>query len=339
MPDFTEESFKNKKKSDIFLWPKEDFVPPMPSLKVAFLHKVDEKMELYLNGEKVNMLNYDGFVKEKNKNRMISKYRGIDIIDGDNILEAKILSKDGSVKKTIKRKVHLSTSPVKAKVLKEKSSLLSDGKSAPVIAVQFFDSAGYPLRAGMVGTFSVEKPYLSKERLDLLQDNPLSAISGGDKYTVLEDGIAYISLQETTTSGEVKLHFPFQNKNEYTKVWLTSTPREWFIVGFAEGSIGYKKLKKNLKENADVALYHDKKISLFAKGKVGADTLLSIAYDSGKRHDLGVLEELNPSSEYTVYADESLQQNEAPSSKKLYIKIEKKSAPQLHELYNNSFSL
>ncbi|HIP02256.1 MAG TPA: hypothetical protein EYG75_01950, partial [Campylobacterales bacterium] len=325
MPNFTERDFKKEKKTNLFLWPREDFVPPMPSLKVAFLHQANEKMELYLNGEKVDMLNYDGFVKQRNKKRIISKYRGIDIVDGDNILEAKILDKDAKVVKIIKRKIHLSTSPVIAKVLKEKSSLLSDGKSSPVIAVQLFDAAGYPLRFGMVGTFLVEKPYISKERLDALKENPLSNIKGEDKYTVLENGIAYIELQATTTSGEVKLHFPFQNSNEYTKVWLSSSPREWFIVGFAEGTVGYKTLKNTLKQTTESDLYHDKKISFFAKGKVGVDALLTIAYDSGKRADLGILEEINPASEYTVYADESLQQNEAPSSKKLYLKIEKKS--------------
>ncbi len=325
MPSFSEKDFKKEKKSDIFLWPREDFVPPMPSLKVAFLHRSDEKVVLYLNGVKVDMLNYDGFVKERNKKRTISKYRGIDIIDGDNILEAKIFAKNGSQKKVVKRKIHLSTSPVRAKILEEKSSLLSDGKNPPVIAVQLFDAGGYPLRSGMVGTFTVEKPYISKDRLDTLKENPLSIINGKDKYTVLEDGIAYIALQATTTSGEVKLHFPFQNSNEYTKVWLSSTPREWFIVGFAEGSIGYKTIKDALKPSKESNLYHDKQVSFFAKGKIGADALLSIAYDSGKERDLAIVETINPSSEYTVYADESLVQNEAPSSKKLYIKIEKKS--------------
>ncbi len=325
MPSFNEEHFKREKKSDIFLWPREGFVPSMPSVKVAFLHQSDEKIVLYLNGKKVDMLNYDGFVKESNKKRTISKYRGIDVIDGDNIIEAKVFTKDGTLKKVVKRTIHLSTSPVRAEVIESKSLLLCDGKQSPVIAVKLFDGAGYPLRAGMVGTFSVQKPYLSQERLDLLKENPLSSIGGKDKYTVLEDGIAYITLQPTTTSGEVKLHFPFQNSNEFTKVWLSSTPREWFIIGFAEGSIGYKTIKNQLKPSRSPALYHDKKISLFAKGKVGADALLTIAYDSGKRDDVGILETLDPKSEYTVYADESLQQNEAPSSKKLYIKIEKKS--------------
>ncbi len=325
MPSFGEKDFKKHKKSDIFLWPREDFVPPMPSLKVAFLHQSDEKVVLYLNGVKVDMLNYDGFVKARNKKRTISKYRGIDIIDGDNTLEAKVYAKDGALKKVLKRKVHLSTSPVRAKVIEEKSLLLSDGKNPPVIAVQFFDASGYPLRSGMVGTFSVEKPYMSKDRLDTLKDNPLSSINGEDKYTILEDGIAYIALQETTTSGEVKLHFPFQQSNEYTKVWLSSTPRAWFIVGFAEGSVGYKTIKDTLKPSKASHLYHDKQISFFAKGKIGADALLSIAYDSGKERSLEVLEAIDPRSEYTVYGDESMQQNEAPSSKKLYIKIEKKS--------------
>ncbi len=325
MPSFSEKDFKKEKNSDIFLWPREDFVPPMPSLKVAFLHQSDEKVVLYLNGVKVDMINYDGFVKERNKKRTISKYRGIDIIDGDNILEARILAKDGSQRRIVKRKIHLSTSPVRVKVLKEKSSLLSDGKNPPVIAVQLFDAAGYPLRSGMVGTFTVEKPYISKDRLDTLKENPLSSINGKDKYTVLEDGIAYIALQVTTTSGEVKLHFPFQNNNEYTKVWLSSTPREWFIVGFAEGTVGYRTIKDALKPSRGENLYHDKKISFFAKGKIGADSLLSIAYDSGKESDLSIVEAINPSSEYTIYADESMPQNEAPSSKKLYIKIEKKS--------------
>ena len=323
MPAFGEKDFA--KESNSFLWPREGFVPPMPSVKVAFLHKSDEKMVLFLNGKKVDLLNYDGFVKSTDKKSVISKYRGVDIVDGDNILEAKIQADDGKVLKTIRRKIHLSTSPVKAKVLEEKSSLIADGKNSPVIAVQLFDMAGYPLRAGMVGTFSLEKPYLSQERLDALTENPLGDINGKNRYTVTANGIVFIPLQATTTSGEVKIHFPFQNSNEYTKVWLNSVAREWFIVGFAEGTVGYNALKTELMATSEKSVITDKKISLFAKGTVGADTLLSIAYDSGKKDDLGILETIDPKSEYTVYADESLQQNEAPSSKKLYIKIEKKS--------------
>jgi uncharacterized repeat protein (TIGR01451 family) len=319
IPIYTTDSFKKIEKKSGFLWPKEGYVPAMPSIKIAFLHASDEKIELYLNGKKVDMLNYDGFVKSADNKWTISKYRGVDIIDGDNFFEAKIKG----TKRVIKRMVHLSTAPIKAKVITEKSSLIADGKNNPVIAVQLFDAAGYPLRKGMVGEFSVEKPYISQERLAYLQKNPLANNNGEDRYTVSDDGIAFIPIHATSQSGEVKLHFPFQGKNEYTKVWLSSAPREWFIVGFAEGSLGYETLKTSLMKSSVSSLTTDAKVSFFAKGKVGADALLSIAYDSGKRTDLGVLEELDPRSEYTVYADESMQKNEAPSSKKLYVKIEK----------------
>jgi uncharacterized repeat protein (TIGR01451 family) len=320
MPKYTVNSFKEIEKRDTFLWPKEGYVPPMPSVKVAFLHASKEKIELYLNGKKVDMLEYDGFVKSKDTKWTISKYRGVDIIDGDNIFEAKIKG----TSRVIKRTIHLSTAPIKAKIITEKSSLVADGQKNPVIAVQLFDMAGYPLRKGMVGEFSIEKPYISQERLEYLQKNPLANGNGEDRYTVSENGIAFITLHATSQAGEVKLHFPFQRKNEYTKVWLSSAPREWFMVGFAEGSVGYETLKNSLQNRSTSSLKSDAKVSFFAKGKVGTDALLSIAYDSGKKNDLAVLEELNPQSEYTVYADESMQKNEAPSSKKLYLKIEKK---------------
>ncbi len=320
IPKYTRNSFKSIEKKEGFLWPKEGYVPPMPSVKVAFLHASNEKIDLYLNGNKVDMLNYDGLVKSKDTKWTISKYRGIDIVDGDNVFEAKLKG----TKRVIKRTIHFSTAPIKAKIIPEKSSLVADGKKNPVIAVQLFDMGGYPLRKGMVGAFSIEKPYISQERLEYLNKNPLANNNAEDRYTVSENGIAFIEIHATSQSGEVKLHFPFQGKNEYTKVWLSSAPREWFMVGFAEGSVGYETLKTSLMNASTSTLKSDAKVSFFAKGKVGTDALLSIAYDSGKRSDLGVLEELNPQSEYTVYADESMQKNEAPSSKKLYLKIEKK---------------
>lgn len=323
MPKFSSLDFDKYKEDEVFLWPKEDFVPSMPSVKVAFLYSSKDKMHLYLNGKKVDMINFDGDIKSKNQKRVISTYRGVDIVDGTNIFEAKILDKNKDVKRVIKRKIHLSTTPVKAKILKDKSYLVADGKNSPVIAVQFFDNFGYPIRSGKVGTFRLYKPYMSQNTLNRLKDNPLAKISGDDKYTITNDGIAYIELQATSNAGEVKLQFPFQNQNEYTKAWLKAKKRDWFIVGFAKGSIGYEEIKKNLVKTKQDPLYKDGDVAFFAKGTISGDTLLSIAYDSGKRGDLGLLEEINPKSEYTIYGDESVSKNEALSSKKLYLKIEK----------------
>jgi uncharacterized repeat protein (TIGR01451 family) len=316
MPEFGYADFDKYKSG--FIWPKEGYVPPMPSIKVAFLHKTNEKLVLYLNGKKVDMLNYDGAVKSRDKKFVISKYRGIDIVDGDNILEAKVGSK------LYKRKIHLSTSPVKAVILKDRSTLVADGKNPIIIAVKLIDSSGYPLREGMVGKYTVDEPYVPQERLDILRENPLANVASENIYSVSKDGIAYIYLQPTSKSGEVKLHFPFQNSNEYSKVWLNAKAREWLIVGFAKGSVGYETIKNEMKKSNSNELVTDKKVSLFAKGKISSDTLLTIAYDSQKSAS-GLIQEQDLESEYLVYADSTIQKNETPSSKKLYLKIEKDS--------------
>jgi len=318
MPQFNQNSFKNIELKEGFLWPPKGHVPSMPTVKVALLHKSSQKVVLYLNGKKVDMLNFDGSQKSKDGKWVIDKYRGVDIVSGDNILQMKI---DGS-KNGIKRLVHLSTAPVSAKLIKKYSYLYADGKNAPVLAIRLTDMAGYPLRAGMSGEYSVQKPYISEDRFDLLDLNPLQNRPSQSKYIVENDGICYIRLHPTSRSGEVTVEFPFLNKDESIKAWLSSKKREWFIVGFAKGSIGYQKIKEAMKKSDKKELITNNSISLFAKGSIGAKTLLTIAYNSSKKlHSLE--NELDLRGEFTVYGDSSSTKNEAPSSKKLYIKIER----------------
>jgi uncharacterized repeat protein (TIGR01451 family) len=323
MPVYTSLDIQKHTQKQMILWPKEGYLPSMPTLKVAVLHGEKEKLKLFLNNKEVDLLAYDGFVKGKKKQRRISRYTGLDLQKGDNVLVAKLYNKEDTLIKELKRVVHLSTAPVRAEVLEEKSYLQADGKHSAVIAVKFYDASGYPLRSGMVGTYTVEKPYISQEHIDALAKNPLSMMSQENRYTIAHDGIAYIKLKATSKSGEVKLHFPFQNDDTYTKAWLKPSAREWFIVGFAEGSASYKTIQKHLLSTSEERLESGGRVALFAKGKIKADLLLTLAYDSGKETDLGLVDRINPESFYTVYADASLQSSEAPSAKKLYIKLEK----------------
>ncbi len=326
MPIFSTNSFDTFKKKRGFLWPKEDFIPPMPAIKVAFLHQKDDKVELLINGKKVNMLNFDGYVDSKDKKWSISKYRGIDIVDGDNILEMVVKDKSGKEIGRFERKVHFSTSPVKAVIVPEKSYLIADGKNPPVIAVKMYDASGHPLRRGVTGTFELSNPYISMAKSKLYEEDPLLERGERNRFIILDDGIAYIELMPTTVTGEVKLHFEFQEPNQYLTTWLTPKNREWLLVGFAEGSIGYQEIKKDLKKVNSKELLTDGKVSLFAKGTIGKDTLLTIAYKSGrnsKKEKEFIDKDAQNSRQFTIYGDNAIDQNEAPTSKKLYLKIEK----------------
>ncbi len=326
MAEYTTNSFDTFKKKRGFLWPKKDFIPSMPSVKVAFLHKKSDKIELFINGKKADMLNYDGYVNSSNKKWSISKYRGVDIEDGDNILEMVVKDNNSKEVGRFKRKIHLSTSPTRAVVIPKKSYLVADGENPPVIAVKMYDASGYPLRRGITGTYEISKPYISLDKSKLFEDNPIMREGAKNRFVISDDGVAYIQLMPTTMTGEVKLHFEFQEENNYITTWLKPKKQKWFIVGFAEGSVGYQEIKKHLKKGSSKEMVKDGSISLFAKGTIGKDTLLTIAYQSNKKRkkrksfeDEG---EQN-SRVFTIYSDSAIDQNEAPTSKKLYLKIEK----------------
>jgi len=327
MPNYTSKAL-NKGKHREILWPPEGYVPFIPSMKMAIKHPKNERIEISLNDYFVSKVNYDGSVNSKNSENSIELYRGVDLLERSNLIRVKFFNKSNKLVKTLERKVHVSSTPVQAIYVKENSHTVADGKVSPVIAVKFLDDAGHPLRSGMTGTFSVEAPYSSQEVLDQMQNNPLAMQSAESKYTVHSEGIAYIKLQPTTASGEVMLHFNLQGRDEVVRAWLKPALREWIMVGFAEGTVGFNKLSGH-KESLDTISNGDKtikegRVSFFAKGKVKGDWLLTMAYDSGKEtKDAKLFSEIDPEQYYTLYGDSTQQYQEAASRKKLYVKVEK----------------
>nr|MCH9740201.1 hypothetical protein [Campylobacterota bacterium] len=208
----------------------------------------------------------------------------------------------------------------------DKSQLIADGKTSPVVAVQFFDADGYPLREGTQGSYQIEAPYRSQVSLEELENNPLALSASSNRFIIEREGIAYIKLQPTSKSGEAKLSFTMDNQEvKIVKSWLKPEPRDWILVGFAQGSVGYETLKSNSEtsdENSDI--YKDGRVAFFAKGKVKGEWILSLAYDSGKKEEKQKLEEeIDPNQYYTLYGDDSEQHYDASSQKKLYVKLEK----------------
>jgi hypothetical protein len=320
MPIYTASSF-NSIDGEQMLWPPDNFVPSFPSVKIAFVHSIKQKYKLYINDKEVDKLLYDGFVISKDKSKKIEKFRGVQIEPGDNRVLVKLFE-DGSLVKELSSNIHFSHSPSKAVVDKELSYLVADGKHSPVIAVRLYDKDGFIAREGMIGDIKVSSPYSFADNDKEIEQSPLS-IMGKHKYEIRGDGVAYIKLAPTTNSGVVKLNFDFQDRSTYTTAWLKAKQDEWMIVGFAKGSVGYEKIKQNLEYIGDKEIYEDSKVSFYTKGRILGDILLTLAYDSSKKQDLSMLDSVNLKKYYNVYADRSKQINEAPSSKKLYIKLEK----------------
>jgi hypothetical protein len=120
-------------------------------------------------------------------------------------------------------------------------------------------------------------------------------------------------------------------RQQEIRTWLAADPRDWILVGFAEGTVGFNTLSDNqvAAEAAghDDGYFDDGKIAFFAKGRIRGDYLLTLAYDSeSDRHENAnrFRTEVDPDAYYPLYGDQSEQRYEASSQRKLYVKLERR---------------
>jgi uncharacterized repeat protein (TIGR01451 family) len=324
MPIYNENDLQINKTE--ILWPPKDHVPSIPSTKIAVRYPKTDKAEVWLNGARVSMLNYDGKNSSPNQDMAIDTYRGLDLLSGENKIEIRLYDASGKIYETLKREIFIANTPAKIVYMPKLSNPVADGINPCIIAVKFLDANNKPLRQGMIGSFLVNEPYRSLSSVELFKNNPLAAtFQSGNKYIVGPDGIAYIALQPTTQTGEVTLNFKLEYKEDYIKVWLKPSMRKWIMVGFAEGSVGYNTLKKHQESLRDTkeGVVREGQVSFFAKGSIKADWLLTMAYDTGKdTENTRYFGTIDPNTYYTIYNDDTTQAYDAASRKKLYIKLE-----------------
>ena len=307
MPKYTPQDVAKLGKKPKIIWPPKGWVPNIPSTRFAILLPKGHSVELRLNGSKVDMVHYEGIIRSSNKDMRIIHFKGIDLNEGANRFVA-IVKKGKNVIAKLSRDIYVeSHAPASVEFLKQYSYLKADGRHSPIIAVRFRGKSGHLLRGGLVGTFKIKGGY-----------EPLRVSNGKAQYKIDSKGIAYIKLKPTTKAGELTLDFG-NNLKVTTK--LKPYLREWIVVGFAKGTIGYETIKSHLKKGGS-DIYHKGRVAFFAKGKVLGKWLLTIAYDSGKsKREL--FDAIDPKKYYTIYNDASIQKSEAPSTKKLYLKLEK----------------
>lgn len=311
-----------------WLYPEEKELPPIPSTSIVLQHPDDQLPELWLGGEKVSLLNYEGMQRNKAKHAALSIWRGVDLKEGDNHFRIVLKGRGGELADSLERTVHYSSPPVRAEWVEEQSDLVADGKRIPVIAIRFSDAEGQPAREGIQGYFRIDPPYRAEENpkaLDTIRTEQ------GFPYRVGPDGIALIRLMPTSSSGEAVLHLPLANREKEIRVWLEPEMRDWILVGFGEGSVGFNTLRGQAqpisKASEKEGLYKDGRSAFYAKGKVLGKFLLTAAYDTAKtKGEVGrsLHQTIDPGTYYTVYGDTSEQQYDAASSSKLYLKLERK---------------
>ena len=325
-----------------WVWPSEEFSPGVPVTKVGVKHQPGSRIEIMVNGVKVNPLAFEGTITNDLKLSALSVWRGVRLVDGDNRFEAIQYGKNGRKLGSIERSVYLAGRPVKATLVPELSKLIADGTTPVQITVKLTDSKGKPARPTMVGQYSVYSPHKVWEQVAGSHNDPQEPNSSRGQFLIGRDGMTRLFIQPTVRSGEAVLKIRLQGNDEEVRVWLTARRKEWVLVGLAEGTVGYNTVTGNMQSLEDSGgeedLYTDGRVAFFAKGQIKGEYLLTMQYDTAGPHGAageGLNGTINPDTYYTLYGDGAEQDYEAPTSKKLYLKIEKK---QFYALFGDTSS-
>ncbi|MCC5887149.1 MAG: cadherin domain-containing protein [Gammaproteobacteria bacterium] len=330
LPEFRGAELAALDGSHAIVWPTAEFLPRIRAVHFAVKHPIDQRAEARINGVPVSPLLFEGAKKFEAQGIGMSVWNGVPLQDGDNLLEVRFFKGREQVAE-LSRQVRFAGGPVRAELVPERSVPVADGIEPPIIAIRLYDRTGSPVRPGMTGSFTVREPYQAYEsEREQTQINLNSMGNRRSSYVVREDGIAFIQLQPTTRSGEVVFDFEFADRrSDEIRTRLTPAMRDWILVGFAEGTVGYQTLSGNMQAAQDVGhddgIVTDGRVSLFASGSIQGKYLLTMAYDSkGSSDDLG--SQIDPNRFYTLYGDASQQGYDAESQRKLYLRIERDTA-------------
>ena len=321
-----------------WLYPAEDYVPRAGATRIAIKHLPGQVVTLrYIQGEDVSGLSFEGTQLNAAGTVAVSVWRGVPITEGSNRFEAQVIE-NGQVVQHLERRVNYSSVPARAELVPAESELVADGVHKPVVAVRIFDASGRPVRSGTTGGYRINPPYVPAQLQEQMQQRQLA---GPDRFEPTwriegDEGVAYIELAPTGDAGTLVLNFDFQptpqsGRKQELRAWLEAPQRDWIVVGFASGTVGYDTLKGNAQPlpgaNTKDGTYTDGQVSLYAKGRVLGKWLLTLAYDSDKpeekRRRQSLLSTIDPQAYYTLYGDGAGQGHDAASQDKLYLKLER----------------
>uniref|UniRef100_UPI0035CBEA90 hypothetical protein n=1 Tax=uncultured Sphingomonas sp. TaxID=158754 RepID=UPI0035CBEA90 len=324
-----------------WLFPQADHNPRAPVLRVVIKHAPGQRVALRLNGAVVEPLNFDGSDEDRARGVAISRWTGLALHDGDNLLEARVLDAHGAVTTTLTRIVHYANTPSRATLVAAASRPTADGITRPLIAVRVTDRDGRPVRAGTPVPYRVDSPYFAAQEAGAQQGRQLAGIERAKTlaHVVGDDGLAFVALEPTRQPGAVRIVITTKQdtltQDSEIKTWLSAPAGKWVVVGFGKGSVGYDTLSraKGLgRSSHDVVT--DGQLALYAKGRIKGSWLLTMSYDSDRKldRDRGLLGTIDPNRYYTVYGDGTQQAYDAPTQGKLYLRLERR---QFYALYGD----
>ena len=327
------DSWLDRQTADVeWVYPQPERTPSARSVNVGIKHGVRDTVRLFLNDRSVPGLNYTGRDIASTKTAAISRWRGVDILEGRNEFKAEILDGAGEVKQTLYEVIWFNADAERANIVADRSVLVADGRTPPVVAVRVENNAGRPVHAGRVLSIDIEGDYRLKRDEQFENESAVTArVSERQGVVVGPDGVALVELEPTLQTGRLRLTVNLDSgRTEEIDAYLKPEKRDWILVGLADATLGVAygngEGGDEFGVNTGPDGFNDGRVAFFAKGVIKGDYLLTLAVDTAKRRgrrDQGLFNDIDPNAYYTLYGDRTFQDHEAESRYPVYVKLEK----------------
>jgi uncharacterized repeat protein (TIGR01451 family) len=273
--------------------------------------------------------------------RTLYSYVGVDFGEpGRHTVEINGLDPFGNVRFSQKNTVTRTGEIARIRLVSTEGNI-ADGKTPVRIQIELFDGVGNPLRG--VTRLGVSDGTLKP----LLQGNDnLTLDDKSAASAVIMDSEGWLTFQPVTSSGTYRTVIGYNDIKLEAETYVQPKLRDWILVGLAEGTVGYDTASGNMESlgagEVKEDFYQDGRVAFFAKGQIKGEWLLTMSYDTAKSSkDTGasLFQQIDPDSYYTLYGDSTLQQYDAASSKKLYIKVERDQFYAMYGDYDTGLSV
>lgn len=311
-----------------WVYPAENVTPSAPSANIGLKHDAMLRAELYLNGREVPEANFAGREISVAGKIALSRWKGVDLVEGENRFEAILSDAAGIETARIGRTIDYVNQVDRVLLLRDETKAFADGRTRPVIAVRATDGAGRPVRAGRLLDVEIAPPFRAVLQAAVEQRAPLDApLSAKTGVPIGQNGVALIELEPTVETGlaQVTIGLDGGGRRSFA-AYVKPAPRDWIVVGLAEGEGGFQTGGGALESRQGSKLIGDGRIAGFAKGTIKGDWLVTLAGDSRNERgnaDDELFEVIDPDERYPLYGDRSNQHFEAQSRYPVYLKAEK----------------
>lgn len=262
----------------------------------------------------------------------VYEYVGVALRPGRNELE--IAQKDGFGNARGSQRIAVVVPGKLARLLikPQAETAPADGQRLVQVKVSLEDADGVPV---------VERTPVTLDASSGLWDvSDLDAREPGQQVFI-EGGSAEFSLRAPTVAGEARLLAASGLLQAKGALRFVPDLRPLVAAGVVEGAVSLTRVRGNSANPVrDFDGFEDKlrhlaerdngdgpaagvRAAMFAKGQVGADTLLTMAYDSDKETEPKLFRDIDPLAYYPTYGDDARRGFEAQSTSRLYLRAER----------------